>query len=158
VHIVEMTARQSLVEMRHLVSGLRSTDARAQTELSPHGIEHIEELIDVARTESYVCRGIPVPLTFSISNALFRVAQEAITNARRHAVDQPIDVILEYASTRIVLTVTNPTNQQTPPTRSGFGILGMTERMAAVGGALTSERQVDMWRVVAVATIAGDLR
>jgi signal transduction histidine kinase len=75
--------------------------------------------------------------------AAYRIVQEALTNARRHAEGAAVDVELHYTADALWLRVrdngpgpppTSPSSTTTPP--SGHGLLGMRERAAAVGGKL----------------------
>jgi signal transduction histidine kinase len=70
--------------------------------------------------------------------AAYRIVQEALTNARRHAEGAAIDVELHYTADALWLRVRDngpgPPSGTTPP--SGHGLLGMRERAAAVGGKL----------------------
>lgn len=67
---------------------------------------------------------------------LFRIAQEALTNARRHGgPDARADVRLRYESAAVELEVTNVGRVPAAP-RPGLGIVGMRERAAASGGTI----------------------
>jgi signal transduction histidine kinase len=71
--------------------------------------------------------------------AAYRIVQEALTNARRHAPGAAVDVELAYAGEELRLRIRD--NGPGPPAASasaGHGLLGMRERAAAVGGQLTS--------------------
>ncbi|MFI6325783.1 sensor histidine kinase [Nonomuraea sp. NPDC050556] len=66
--------------------------------------------------------------------ALLRTAQEALTNARRHAPGAEVTVQLSYGPTSTSLTVTNPLQETVSSTGRGYGLLGMRERVEGLGG------------------------
>jgi len=86
-------------------------------------------------------------------HALFRAAQEALSNARKHAPGAPVTVRLDFADAATVLTVTNgprPDGTPTGPlstTGGGFGLRGMRERIELVGGELSAAALDTGWTV-----------
>ena len=69
--------------------------------------------------------------------ALYRIAQEALTNAARHAEARTVQVRLGRANDALVLVVADDGRGLDPAKPSGRGLLGMRERVAAYGGVLT---------------------
>lgn len=144
------TARAALTEMRRLLGVLRE-DARdgfsgvADRRPQP-GIAQLNELLDAAREASgtgvrLILTGAPLPMDPSVELAAYRIAQEALTNARRHAPGAAVDVELTYASDGLDLRVRDngPGPSDPPPDGqpgAGLGLRGMAERAAAVGGEL----------------------
>jgi signal transduction histidine kinase len=135
------TARAGLTEMRRLLGVLRE-DARAEVpERHPQpGLKQLNELIDVAREASgtatrLILSGPPVPLDPGVELAAYRIVQEALTNARRHAPQAAVDVELHYTVDTLRLRIRD--NGPGPAAMSsGHGLPGMRERAAAVGGLL----------------------
>ncbi len=142
------TARAALTEMRRLLGVLRE-DARAATPGPPAadrqpqpGLRELNELLDEARDASgagtrLILRGSPVPLEAGVELAAFRIVQEALTNARRHAAGAAVDVELHYTGDGLRLIIRD--NGPGPPAvlpPGGHGLPGMRERAAAVGGEL----------------------
>ncbi len=83
--------------------------------------------------------GMPRPLPGPITHALVRTAQEATTNARRHAPGAIVRARLEYAAKRVGLEVRNAASDA--PSQgggSGLGLVGMRERAAGLGGTVTA--------------------
>jgi signal transduction histidine kinase len=84
-----------------------------------------------------------------VSLAAYRIVQESLTNARRHAVGAGVDVTFSFQPQRLTLVVES--NGGAPPRRDdephGVGILGMRERAAAVGGTLTARPVAGGFRV-----------
>ena len=69
--------------------------------------------------------------------ALYRIAQEALTNAARHAEAAKVRITLAHEDEALVLTVADDGRGLDPAAPGGRGLLGMRERVAAYGGALT---------------------
>jgi signal transduction histidine kinase len=137
------TARSALTEMRRLLGVLRE-DAEADTpDLRPQpGLQQLGELIDQARDASgsatrLILSGRPATLDSGVELAAYRIVQEALTNARRHAPGAGIDVELHYGDEALTLRIRD--NGPGPPPElpaGGLGLSGMRERAAAVGGQL----------------------
>ncbi|TDC03007.1 sensor histidine kinase [Actinomadura bangladeshensis] len=136
------TARTALTEMRRLLGVLRE-DAGAEPARRPQpGLQQLLDLVDESRGSGaagvrLIVRGDVAALDPGLELAAYRIAQEALTNARRHAAGAAVDVELDYAPD--VLRVTVRDNGPGPgpgPGAAGHGLLGMRERAAAVGGDL----------------------
>ncbi|WUJ68240.1 histidine kinase [Kribbella soli] len=135
-------AVQGLTEARNAVAALRADSvpdlAQAVAALAEeHEKDHVTAVRmgvtgTVARTDS----GVTV--------ALLNAAREALTNAARHAPGQPIEIALAYAD-GVRLSVRN----KGATVGEGFGLAGMRERLALVGGTLTAGPDGDDWLVVA---------
>lgn len=80
--------------------------------------------------------GTPVPVPPGIDLTAYRVVQEALTNARRHAPGASVDVELEYGAEAIRVRVRDTGPGPAPDARDGHGLLGMRERVAMAGGSL----------------------
>ena len=135
------TARAALTEMRRLLGVLREDDVAADRRPQP-GLGQLNELLDEAREASgaaarLIVQGPPDPLDPGVELAAFRIVQEALTNARRHAPGAAVDVELHYgdACLRVRVRDNGPGPAPNPPV-GGHGLLGMRERAAAVGGEL----------------------
>jgi len=142
------TARAGLTEMRRLLGVLRE-DAQAampgdqSTDRQPQpGLRQLNELLDGARDASgagtrLIVSGPPATLDPGVELAAFRIIQEALTNARRHAPGAAIDVELHYSDDALRLHVRdNGPGPPVVPLAGGHGLAGMRERAAAAGGEL----------------------
>jgi signal transduction histidine kinase len=94
--------------------------------------------------------GRPIPAEASV--AAYRTAQEALTNARKHAPCEPVTLRLCYGPDQITLSVVNPIpprTAQTPlsGTGGGFGLVGLAERAALAGGTLEVGPEAGNWQV-----------
>ena len=144
------TARTGLTEMRRLLGVLRE-DAQAagpgQQDADRHpqpGLQQLNELLDEARNASgagtrLIVSGPPATLDPGVELAAYRIIQEALTNARRHAPGAAVDVELHFADDALWLRIRD--NGPGPPAAQpvaagGHGLLGMRERAAAAGGEL----------------------
>jgi len=136
------TARAALTEMRRLLGVLRE-DAGADMSRAPQpGLEQLNGLIDEARESAgastrLIVRGTVVPLDPGVQLTAYRIVQEALTNARRHAPGAAVDVELDYTGDALHVRVRD--NGPGPPAvdnGTGHGLLGMRERVGMVGGTL----------------------
>lgn len=94
-------------------------------------------------------RDLPPEATF----ALYRVAQEALTNAIKHAPGSQATVRLVFAPEQVTLTISNPPGTGMPSGISdsggGYGLQGIAERVLLVGGQVEAGRSGAGWRVEA---------
>ena len=137
------TAREALTEMRRLLGVLREdADTEVPDRRPQPGLGQLAELLDEARNASgavtrLIVSGAPSTLNSGVELATYRIVQEALTNARRHAPGAAIDVELHFSDHGLLLRIRD--NGPGPPAEApdgGHGLLGMRERAAAVGGEL----------------------
>ena len=133
---VEETGRQALGEMRRLLGILRGDEQEARLAPQP-GISDIASLVEQVRVAGLpvdlVVEGEVQPLPPGVDLAAYRVVQEALTNALKHAGAARAEVSIRYGETALQLAVTN--NGHTPRNgRVGHGLIGMRERVALYGG------------------------
>lgn len=89
---------------------------------------------DIALT----CNGDPATVTPAVSREAYRIAQEGITNALRHAPGSPIHVQIDLSPTHLDLAVRNPFPAPLAPTSPGRGLTGISERARLLGGTATA--------------------
>jgi signal transduction histidine kinase len=136
------TARAALTEMRRLLGVLRE-DAGPEPSRAPQpGLHQLNELLDEARDSArastrLIVRGRVVPLDPGVELTAYRIVQEALTNARRHAPGAAVDVELEYADDVIRLRIRD-NGPGGLADATGHGLLGMRERATMVGGSLSA--------------------
>lgn len=165
----EQTGRQTLSELEGMLAVLRGADASIGAAADRHAnaddtggrtpLPHLSDLpalIDTVRqagrTVEFSTLGEPPPLPASVEMIVYRLVQEGLTNAVRYAGDGPIDVQLIYSPTAITVFVDDEGPGVAAPTgRSGggHGLVGMQERLAAIGGTLEAgpRRPGPGWRV-----------
>jgi signal transduction histidine kinase len=132
--------------MRRLLGVLREDTRTGAAVRQPQpGLLQLNELLDEAREASgsgvrLIVHGPMTTLDPGIELAAYRIIQEALTNARRHAGGAAIDVELHYTGDALRLRVRDNGPGPPPPGTAvpsgGHGLLGMRERAAAVGGDL----------------------
>jgi len=82
--------------------------------------------------------GTARPLPDDTREALFRAAQEGLTNARKHAGARHIDLTLDYADAAVCLEVRDDGDAAPAASSTGFGLVGLRERAEHVGGRLVA--------------------
>jgi signal transduction histidine kinase len=153
---IEEASHEALDELRAIVGILREHDGE-QAPLDPAPtLDAVGELVEQARMlgldVSLDIRGDrPTRLPESVQLAAYRIVQESLTNARRHAAGAPARVGLAFEPDRLRVTVENGPGATTNGSRNGagVGIIGMQERAAAVGGAVDAASSPDGFRVAA---------
>jgi signal transduction histidine kinase len=144
-------ARELVQRSRRLVTGgIEETGAavRALREEPVELVRRLSELAAAAPAELRVS-GEPRPLPPKAGLALYRAAQEAITNARKHAPGAATRVALEFGATDTVLRVDNDATAAPAAAGGGFGLQGMRERVELAGGTLAVGATDGGWRVEA---------
>lgn len=138
--VIEEEASRTLSEMRSIVGSLR--DADAPVEMAPqHGMADLESLasslglpavtVDIADTARGASAGVGA--------AAFRIAQESITNARRHGRNaKTVKVQVDGDEHAVHVTVINDGDPAAAANGHGFGLIGMNERATLLGGTLTA--------------------
>jgi signal transduction histidine kinase len=157
--VIQESSHQALVELRDVLGILRDGPGDSTPERPQPSAVDLPALLDEARasgmriaTEELIALdGLPD----TIGRTLYRVVQESLTNARKHAPDTLVTVsVAGGPSIGLSVTVTNlleiGSNDVNAPD-SGLGLIGLAERTALVGGRLThritTEREfvVEAW-------------
>jgi signal transduction histidine kinase len=150
----EAVGRRSMGELRRTVGLLRSDDEVDATSPVPSARE-IPALVDHARAGGLAVelrlRGDLAQVAPSVGVALYRITQEALANAARHAPRARTVLALELADGRVELvaetsgsTVSAPADQARRPR---YGLIGMRERAMSLGGELSAGPTGEGWRV-----------
>jgi signal transduction histidine kinase len=148
----EEVGRRSMQELRRTLTLLRRDDERGVAPPLPTAAE-IPELVDQARagglavelrTEGDLNRIPP-----GVGLAVYRIAQEALANAARHAPRARTVLGLELTNGRvaIVAETTGPVSASSEKRRPRYGLIGMQERATALGGEFAAGPTSDGWRV-----------
>jgi signal transduction histidine kinase len=134
---VEETGRQALAEMRRLLGMLRRGEAQAELAPQP-GLAQLEALLAHVRAA-----GLPVELAIEnepralprgVDLAGYRIVQEGLTNARKHAGPAQAHVVVRYGQEALELEVTDDGRAPTSGNLGGHGLVGMRERVVLYGG------------------------
>ncbi|MET7968870.1 sensor histidine kinase [Micromonospora sp. NPDC005305] len=152
---VEETGRATLRELRRLLDVLR-TDAEPAAELTPQpGLTGIEALVEQVRDAGLPVTlrvdGTPGPMEDGVALTVYRIVQEALTNALKHAGRATALVRLTVTPGFLAVEVTDTGRGPAPVAdRIGHGLVGMRERVALYGGVLrTGPRPGGGFRVYA---------
>lgn len=135
---IESTTRETIRELQTMLSTLRHSDDAGE---APRGIERVEELVASSRESgiptTFTVVGDPAAVPQVASVSLYRVAQEALTNVRKHAGPHATaDVRVRYGAGHVELEVANTGGVASARRPGGLGQLGMRERVSASGGSL----------------------
>jgi signal transduction histidine kinase len=106
--------------------------------------------LDQQSTATLAVGGAVRPLPPEVGLAVYRVAQEALSNVRRHAPAAQVRIDLDYGPDDVVVTVGNDpssTSGEEGPAGGGFGLVGMRERAALLGGSLRAGPNGAGWTV-----------
>ena len=134
-------ARESLTELRRLLTVLRDEDTDAVREPQP-GLNRLDGLTESMRragTAITLDVGDVGDLSEALSLTGYRIVQEALSNVVRHAPGAPVDVTVDSSPETIAITVVNGPSSSGPsttPTEGGLGLAGMRERVKLLGGRL----------------------
>ena len=141
IELAHSLVRSSLTEVRNAIWNMRSQvlengDLAAAME---HILKEITDDTDISGRLQVTGRARRLPPV--TENALLRVGQEAITNARKHAKPGCIGVQLEFEEQRVSLRVKDDgigfDTEKPPANKTSFGLAGMRQRAAALGGELS---------------------
>ena len=147
---VEAVTREALAEMRRLFGVLRA-DGEAGALAPQPGLDQLPALIEQAGVPVELSvRGEPRPLPPGLDLAAYRIVQEALTNARRHARPSRVDLTLTYGDPDLEIAVCDDGRGAGGNGTPGHGLVGMRERVALYGGELEAgDRDEGGYRVVA---------
>jgi signal transduction histidine kinase len=138
---VKDSSRAALDELRATVGYLRQPGDLASRAPLP-SVGEVGELVGTFRNGGMMVelerRGPVRAATSSVEVAAYRIIQEALTNAHKHAAAASVRVTLEYLADRLRITVADDGRPAAAGYGSGHGLIGMRERAAAVGGAVSA--------------------
>ncbi|MCU1374324.1 MAG: histidine kinase [Actinomycetia bacterium] len=142
---IESTGRQSLNELRRLLGMLRQADGEATGRVPQPTIEHVDTLLDQTRDAglpvTLEIEGVPRPLAPGVDLSAYRIVQEALTNAIKHAGPAHAEVRLCYGADTLEVIVSDDgrgadCEEDERNGTAGHGIVGMQERVSLFGGQL----------------------
>lgn len=144
----EASTREAMSELRRLLDVLRPEEPDGALSPQP-GVDAIAALLDGARdaglSVEHRVEGTPAPLTPALELSLFRIVQESITNALRHAgPGADLSVVLRHGAGWVEAEIVNGVSGLRAPSAAaggaggGRGVIGMRERAEMFGGHLTA--------------------
>jgi signal transduction histidine kinase len=137
--IVEQTGREAMAEMRRMVGVLRRPEEAPALAPQP-SLDHLDKLVEHARES-----GLPVKLTVEgdavqlpagVDLTAYRLVQEGLTNALKHARAKNAEVVVRYSNGFVELSVTDDGTGDGGGDSGGHGLVGMRERISVYGGDL----------------------
>lgn len=139
---ISSTAREALADVRVLLGQLRHhQDAGPQPALAD-----LDRLVEQLRSSGLLVeleeRGDPLILPAGKQLALYRIVQEALTNALRHGdVEREVTVLIDWSVDAATLTISNTLAASAADIHAGHGLAGMRERALLVGGTSTAGQE-----------------
>ncbi|MFI7540487.1 sensor histidine kinase [Actinoplanes sp. NPDC049599] len=150
---IEAAGAETMASMRRMVGVLRDPDARPDAPLAPlAGVDELGPLLEQFSNAGDVLArlhvdGSTVGVPVEVSTSAYRVVMEALTNIRRHAKDARVaDVWVRRTPDWLLVRVANdgaPPRAALPREQPGYGLVGLTERVRAVGGRITAGPGID---------------
>jgi len=143
---VETTAREALGEMRRMLGLLQGDDLAGSTppDAPSPGLRSLPQLVDRAASAGLRLVSVDLPCDVDLAGgrglSVYRVVQEALTNVAKHAPDSLVSVAVRIEDDAAVVTVANDagTPGRAAPAGAGQGLVGMRQRTALYGGAVTA--------------------
>ncbi|MET9225219.1 histidine kinase [Lentzea sp. NPDC003310] len=140
IGVLRTAALTGMGELRAIIGVLRAEDG-PDDDPATRTAESIDSLVSDARKAgvlvSLVRGGQSHPLPSRVSHAAYRVAQEGLTNAAKHAPGAAVQVTVKYEPDALVVEVrNNPCRNGSPEGAPGVGLIGLTERVRVAGGIL----------------------
>jgi signal transduction histidine kinase len=141
---VERTGREALAEMRRMVGVLRRPEEAPALAPQP-SLEHVEKLVEQAREAGLPVElrvhGDAVELPAGVDLTAYRLVQEGLTNALKHAHATRAEVLVDYRDGAIEVTVSDDGTGVGNGDGGGHGLVGMRERVSVYGGELDAGPQ-----------------
>jgi signal transduction histidine kinase len=148
---IEQAGTETMASMRRMVGVLRDPHSKPDAPLAPvAGVPELYVLTDQFTAAGgpparLHLEGDPHGLPVEVSTSVYRIVMEALTNTRQHAPQATaVDVWVRRAKDQLLLRVANDGPAPRPSLdRPGYGLVGLTERVRAAGGRISSGPGVD---------------
>jgi signal transduction histidine kinase len=137
---VEQIGRQALTEMRRMLGVMRPGESGSASLAPQPGLQHLDHLI-----AQVVEAGLPVTLRVEgprtelppgVDLSAYRIVQEGLTNALKHAPGSHAEVLIRFHDNKVDLEIADDGTQAAVEDGLGQGLVGMRERVALYGGTL----------------------
>ncbi|MBA4023250.1 MAG: two-component sensor histidine kinase [Gordonia sp.] len=156
----ETQGRAAMADIRQTIELLR-TDAEPTG--PPPGLDDLDDLVSSFRRAGQIIHHrnstAGVPRTSATDLAAFRIVQESLTNASKHAPGAPVDLTVRAdADGTLHIHVRNEIDPEAQLRSGGSGIDGMHSRAALLGGSFRSEPVADAWEVTAILPTSSENR
>jgi signal transduction histidine kinase len=146
---VQVAGRQALDELRQAVGVLRDGEDDGAPLTPEPGLDDIERMVKECRaagmTVEFSRPDDAPPVDPVVCRAAYRVVQEALTNAGKHAPGAAVTVTAERLPGELVVRVVNgpATRPVHPSSGGGYGLIGLRERVRTLDGRLRTEPRLD---------------
>lgn len=146
---VRRTSREAMTEMRRLLGVLREDEP---SYVPQPGLSRLPDLLEEARAAGHTVelseQGERPQLSPGLDLTVYRIVQEALTNARKHSAAAPTQIRLRYGAEALELDVVNEADGAAPEANGGgHGLVGMKERARLFGGRFEAGREDGRFRV-----------
>ncbi|MGP3917027.1 sensor histidine kinase [Nonomuraea sp. 10N515B] len=141
---IQEASSDAMRELRATLEVLRDPSGSADAEVHSSGLDRLDDLVERARSTGLAATvtisGARRELPAEVDRAAYRIVQEALTNVSRHAGGATAAVRVDYAGEELIVQVDDDgTATSDAPPVPGVGLLGMRERVTALGGRLRAE-------------------
>ena len=148
---IETTARAATAELDHMLGLLRHRVDATPTHPAL-GLGDLDSLVMVTRRAGLDVRthvdGDLADLPPVVSREAYRIVQEGLTNALRHAAEPRARLLLDRRPEQLLITLTNPAPASASRRRGSRGLTGLAERTRALGGSVTHTNADGTWELV----------
>jgi signal transduction histidine kinase len=149
---IESTARAATEELDHMLGLLRDRADGAPGHPAL-GLGDLDSLVMATRRAGLDVRtdvrGVLSDLPPVVSREAYRIVQEGLTNALRHAAEPHASLTVERHPERLLITLANPAGRSSGRRRVSRGLVGLTERAHALGGTVRHTDGDETWELVA---------
>jgi signal transduction histidine kinase len=139
---VEQTGRTALADMRRLLGATRRDGDDLALAPQP-GLDNLGVMLEQVDRAGLPVRlhidGEPYPLPHALDVSAYRIVQEGLTNALKHARASHADVTVRYGSDELYIEVRDNGDGASPDDRHGHGLVGIRERVKIYGGEMTAD-------------------
>jgi signal transduction histidine kinase len=145
---VQTAGRQALDELRQMVGVLRAGETEDAPLVPQPGLDAVPLLVEESRQAgmAVALTGLPDGGAWvdpAVSRAAYRIVQEALTNAGKHAPGAAVSVSLERRAGDLLVRIVNGAGGTSVAVSGGYGLVGLAERVRTLGGRLTAEPRLD---------------
>ncbi|MFE0650838.1 sensor histidine kinase [Streptomyces sp. NPDC059534] len=149
---IEETGRRAMDDLERTLDYLKEREPAARTVRPTLG--DVGQLLEASRAAGVTVRARTAAdvgaVPGVVSREAYRILQESLTNAMKHAPGSAVDVVLDVTGEQVSLTVTNRLVEEAPPGRgTGKGLRGLRERTALLGGRASAGAESGRWIVSA---------
>lgn len=160
--LIRTTARQAMEDLREVLGVLRG--AVGDQDVAPQpDLPDLPRLLEASRAAGVAVSGrisVDAAVPAQVGRTVYRVVQEALTNAHQHARGAAIEVEVRRSGGAVVVTVGNAAavSSEGLLPGSGFGLVGLRERLTVLGGSLQAGRTASGgWEVTATVPLSLDI-